>query len=221
MLFNRVHVHSTVIALEFFHLSKFYLDEKTPLLKQFFSYYNCRLLNNNGLMHKYLLCWPGRQRFREKYFAAKGVRSGKSLGTAVLVGSNHIATATAEFANISAWATKNKLHLNQLRTRELVITRRRQKSNIKPEGPVIPGAEQVSTLRVLGVVLQSNLSMGSHIDHILTRCALSTHALRILRSHGLGSHKLHEVARMTSLAMLLYASTSWWGFISDPRLRAA
>src|SRR6218665_1222158 len=109
---------------------------------------------------------------------------------------------------------QNNLRLNQLKTRELVITRRRHKSNIKPEGPVVPGAEQVSTLRVMGVVLQSNVSMGAHIDHILARCALSTHALRILRSHELGLHKLHEVARMTSLAMLLYASSSWWGFTS-------
>src|SRR6218665_2019508 len=53
--------------------------------------------------------------------------------TYLLVGSNHIATATAEFANISAWAAKNNLRLNQLKTRELVITRRRHKSNIKPE----------------------------------------------------------------------------------------
>src|SRR6218665_2456544 len=43
--------------------------------------------------------------------------------------------------------------LNQLKTKVLVITRRWHKSNIKPEGPVVPGAEQVSTLRVLGVVL--------------------------------------------------------------------
>src|SRR6218665_1215885 len=35
-------------------------------------------------MPKYLLCWPGRQRVREKYVTAKGVRSPKSLGTAVL-----------------------------------------------------------------------------------------------------------------------------------------
>src|SRR6218665_3825012 len=33
---------------------------------------------------KYLLCWPGRQGVREKYFTAKGVRSPKSLGTAAL-----------------------------------------------------------------------------------------------------------------------------------------
>jgi len=68
-----------VVALEFFHLSKF---EKTPLLKQCSSYYNCRLLNDNGLMPKYLLCWPGRQGVREKYFTAKWVRSPESLGTA-------------------------------------------------------------------------------------------------------------------------------------------
>src|SRR6218665_2080675 len=33
-------------------MSKFYLDEKTPLLKHCSSYFNCRLLNNNGLMPK-------------------------------------------------------------------------------------------------------------------------------------------------------------------------
>jgi len=33
-------------------------------------------------MPKYLLCWPGRQGVREKYFTAKGVRNPKSLGTA-------------------------------------------------------------------------------------------------------------------------------------------
>jgi len=44
----------TVIALEFLYLSKFYLDEITPLPKQCSSYFSCRLLNNNGLVPKYL-----------------------------------------------------------------------------------------------------------------------------------------------------------------------
>lgn len=45
------------------------------------------------------------------------------------------------------------------------------------EGPMIPGVEQVITLRVLGVVLQSNLTTGAHVDHILARCASSTPTL--------------------------------------------
>ena len=121
--------------------------------------------------------------------------------TYFLVGSNHIATATAEFANISVWAAKNNLHLNPLKTRELVITKRRHKSNLRSEGPVVLGAKHVSTLRVLGVVLQTNLSMGAHIDHTLVRCASPSHALCILRSQGLASHKLHEVVHMTCCSM--------------------
>src|SRR6218665_1563698 len=61
-----------VIALEFFHLSKFYLDENTPLLKQYFSYFNCRILNNNELMPKYLLYWPGRQGSAKNISQQKG-----------------------------------------------------------------------------------------------------------------------------------------------------
>src|SRR6218665_540179 len=73
-------LHYYRLALEFFHMSKFYLDEKLHCS----SYFNCRPLNNNGLMPKYPLCWSGRQGVREKYFTAKGVRSPKSLGTAAL-----------------------------------------------------------------------------------------------------------------------------------------
>src|SRR6218665_1746600 len=31
-------------------------------------------------------------------------------------------------------------------------------------------------------------------------------------SHGLGPAQVHEVARMTTLATMLYASLAWWGF---------
>jgi len=73
-----LHCYSTGV---FFHLSKFYLDGKTQLLKQCFSYFNCRLLGiiwSNG-------CHEVRcHGVREKYLTAKGIRSQKSLGTAVL-----------------------------------------------------------------------------------------------------------------------------------------
>ena len=41
----------------------------------------------------------------------------------------------------------------------------------------------------------------------------NNYALRILRSHGLSAPQLHEVARTTTVACLMYASFSWWGFI--------
>src|SRR6218665_3989278 len=45
---------------------------------------------------------------------------------------------------------------------------------------------------------------------ILSSSASSIHALRMLRSHGLGSPQLHVIARSTTLASMLYASPAWW-----------
>src|SRR6218665_721441 len=73
---------------------------------------------------------------------------------------------------------------------------------------------RVTSIRVLGVVLSANLTMGNHLDEILSSSASSIHALRMLRSHGLGSPQLHVIARSTTLASVLYASPAWWGFTS-------
>src|SRR6218665_2551516 len=71
-------------------------------------------------------------------------------------------------------------------------------------------------MRVLGVVLSANLTMGNHLDEILSSSASSIHDLRMLSSHGLGSPQLHVhvIARSTTLASMLYASPAWWDFAS-------
>ena len=68
------------------------------------------------------------------------------------------------------------------------------------------------SLRVLGVTLNQRLNMSDHIDRTLSSCASSQFALRTLRPHGLRSQELQLVARMTTVASLLYASPAWWGF---------
>ena len=44
---------------------------------------------------------------------------------------------------------------------------------------------RVTSMRVLGVVLSAYLTMGNHLDEILSSSASSIHALRMLRFHGL------------------------------------
>ena len=61
------------------------------------------------------------------------------------------------------------------------------------------GAERVSTLKVVGVVLDSSLTMLEHVSRVLSACASSTLELRLFRTHGLGSDQLHLVARPTTL----------------------
>ena len=72
----------------------------------------------------------------------------------------------------------------------------------------------MGSLRVLRVVVSSNLFMGTHLDWLISNYASSIHALRMLRTHSLPSAQLQEVTRMTTIYSLLYASPAWWGFTS-------
>src|SRR6218665_3860277 len=71
----------------------------------------------------------------------------------------------------------------------------------------------MTALRVLGVVLSSRLTMGEHLDQLISSCASSIFALRTLRAHGLRPPLLHHVARATTVASLC-TSPAWWGFAS-------
>src|SRR6218665_291173 len=74
----------------------------------------------------------------------------------------------------------------------------------------------VKMLGALGLVISSRLTMGEHLDQIISFCASSIFALRTLRAHahGLRPPQLHHVAQASVVASLLYASLAWWGFAS-------
>src|SRR6218665_647282 len=130
--------------------------------------------------------------------------------TYLLIGSNNIGTAAEEFRNIQSWAARNNLRINSNKTKELIIFRRGSKSVTYPAKPLIPGAERVTALQVLGVVISSRLTMEEHLDQLISSCASSIFALRTLRAHGLRPPQLHHVARATTVASLLSRPGSFW-----------
>src|SRR6218665_4163919 len=69
--------------------------------------------------------------------------------------------------------------------------------------------------RVLGVLLNPQLSRGDHIDRAVSSCASSKFALRTLRALGLRPQELHLVARAITVASLQHASQAWWGFATE------
>ena len=115
-----------------------------------------------------------------------------------------------EFDHVKKWAATNNLHLNPSKTRELIIYPKRPPGFDPLGDPILSGATRVGSLRVLGVVICS----GSHLDELLSNCASFIHTLRMLRTHGLQPPQLQEIARMTTVASLLYASPAQWGFTS-------
>ena len=57
------------------------------------------------------------------------------------------------------------------------------------------------------MVISSDLGISAHFDQVLS-CAFS---IRVLCCHGLQPQMLHKVAKMTTIASLMYASPAWWG----------
>ena len=94
----------------------------------------------------------------------------------------------------------------------MIVVKRVSRTAIPPP---TPGIERVPSLKVLGVTLQCDLKMEAHITEVLASCSSSLYALRVLRNHGLPPSSLHEVARASTMARLMYASPAWWGYASE------
>ena len=68
--------------------------------------------------------------------------------------------------------------------------------------------------------MQANLRFTEHLNNKIQSCSKSLFALKTLKSPGMPSAELQEIFRSTTLASLLYAAPSWWGFaIAEDRSR--
>src|SRR6218665_461314 len=106
----------------------------------------------------------------------------------------------------------NNMKIHPYKTKELIVTRARSRTARVPSMPLIDGAERLTSLRVLGVLLGTKLTMSEHVSQVLSACSSSIFALRLLRNHGLRSNELHLVARAIAIASILFGTTAWWGF---------
>src|SRR6218665_3994016 len=57
------------------------------------------------------------------------------------------------------------------KTKEQIVFKSRIRHVLPPASPIISGAERVSSLRVLGVVISSDLGISAHLDQVLSSCA--------------------------------------------------
>jgi len=70
------------------------------------------------------------------------------------------------------------------------------------------------------VPLTCKLSLSEHVSVIVSACAPTLHALRVLRSHGMNDAALQTIYKAVVVAKLTYAASVWWGFLSaDDRRR--
>ena len=121
-------------------------------------------------------------------------------------------TIEQELKSIADWAAANNLTLNTKKSTEIIIFKpKSNNANLPP--PPIPGIQRVDQLVVLGVTIHERLSFKPHIDKVVSRCAQTFYALRVLRADGLSGSALWDVSNAILISRILYASPVWWGFI--------
>ena len=133
----------------------------------------------------------------------------------LIVPSNNTSSIPNELAHLATWATSNNLQLNPSKCSELII--KKPRTHIS-DPPVLPELPRVTTLKVLGVTLQSNLLMTTHVNNIVTKAGQETYALKLVKSHGPPIKLLDMVTHASLLSSMTYASPAWIGFTSSEDL---
>jgi len=124
--------------------------------------------------------------------------------------SNH--TVDNEVRNISDWAECNNLKLNRSKSREMILSLKKKACG-NGVIPPINDIERVEKLKILGVTLQADLKMDSHIASLTAKASQTLYALRVVRAHGLGGQALNTVCRAHLESRFCYAIPAWRGFL--------
>ena len=111
-----------------------------------------------------------------------------------------------EIFHIEAWAGDNNLQLNRAKSKEIVITARRQRGKLAQLPPPVLNIERVSSHRILGVIVNDRLTAIDHVTNLLTSCSSLLYAMRVLCNHGIPVASLHEVFRAIVLSKVMYCS---------------
>jgi hypothetical protein len=120
-------------------------------------------------------------------------------------------TIAEEIDNIISWASTSNLKLNMSKTHEIIFCNKTCNTNNLP--PPIPNIKRVSSLTVLGITVDADLSFKSHILDLTSRCSQKLYALKILKNHGIQQSALFNICKATLISVLIYASPAWWGFL--------
>ena len=131
--------------------------------------------------------------------------------TYIIIPASSIDTRSTELGNVDTWAKKNNLTLNRGKTKEIIFVNKKRRQKIVQPAELHDVA-RVTSLKVLGVTWSNGLSVSDHVCGIISSCAQTLYALKILRAHGMCDIALQAVYQSVVLAKLLYATSAWWGF---------
>ena len=111
-------------------------------------------------------------------------------------------------------AAENNLKLNRTKSKEIIFKARGACGKSAQPPPPCLNIERVTSLSVLGVIVNDRLSASDHVSNLLEPCSRLLYAFRVLHTHGLPSVSLQNVIRSTILAKIQYYFPVWSGYCS-------
>jgi len=117
-------------------------------------------------------------------------------------------TCQAESEHLQTWATANNLRLNGDKTKEIVFSACRNRT------PPRSGIEHVTSLRILGVIVNDKLTAAYHVTMLLSSYSRMLYAMRVLRARGTPATSLHDISHAIVVSRVEYAAPAWSGMCS-------
>ena len=71
----------------------------------------------------------------------------------------------------------------------------------------------------MGVSFVETFNITPYIDNIMTKCYLTVHTLKIIRTHGLFCPKLYDVTETLIISRIKYAAPSWCGISNNEHIK--
>ena len=122
---------------------------------------------------------------------------------------NSDSTTQSNLDTISSWASLNWMKLNAKKCKELRVCYLRETPQLAPLQIDGRELELVTSHKVLGLTIQSNLKWNDHISAVLSKASKHLHILRVLRRGGVPAEDLFAIYSALIRSVLEYCCVVW------------
>ena len=121
-------------------------------------------------------------------------------------------SASAEVLNYASWAIGNKLTINLLKTKLLIVVKT---FLVESTLSCFDEIELVTVFKLLGILIDSKLNFNCHVSAVLAQCSQRFYLLKLLKHRGLGLKLLSMIFQSLIVNKISYGISAWGGHIKQ------
>ena len=107
------------------------------------------------------------------------------------------------------WSCLNDMKINESKTKEIVVCFRKEPVQLQPLSINGIQIEQVSSAKLLGLIVSDDLAWQTHVDYIVSKASKRIYFIIVLKRSGLSAKDLVTVYSTTIRPILKYAAPVW------------